>query len=345
MDTFCVLPWFSREIQRNSITPCCLLPGDHDIEAVKRDLLEGTKSSACDKCWKIESNGLKSRRQQENEFLDYKLNRDISLIREDCLAEHNKPVLYQIMTSNICNQACVTCNSAFSSKWAEIEKRQGLVPRPRWELNEQNLDIDYQSARRISLLGGEPLFDRRTFNILENLLSVGNQDCFISLVTNGSIELTQTQKNLLENFNDLNICVSIDGIQKRFEYMRWPTKWNDLLHNLDTYRKLAKTVSVSYTISSLNAIYYEETVSGFKQQDLSCNHNLVTYPDWLALKRAPIPLLAEIKKIPSIGPMLVDTEPTLLDLYKENLRSQDRAKKIRLNDYLQEVASLIGYTQ
>ncbi len=345
MDTFCVLPWFSQEIRRNSITACCLLPENHNIESVRKDLLQGIKSSACDKCWKIESVGLKSRRQQENEFLDYKLDRDISLIREDCLSGNSKPVLYQIMTSNTCNQACVTCDSTFSSKWAEIEKRQGLIPRSRWVLKEKDRSIDYQSARRISLLGGEPLFDRQTFEILDNLHRAGNQDCFISLITNGSIKLSQTQKNLLEKFNDLNICVSIDGIEKRFEYMRWPTRWNDLVHNLDTYRKLAKTVSVSYTISSLNAIYYEETARWFAQQGLSFNHNVVTHPDWLALERAPEPLLTEIKKIPEIGLMLSKTESTDLDLYRENLRSQDQAKKIRLENYLPEVANLIDYIQ
>jgi hypothetical protein len=72
MDTFCVLPWYSLELPANS--PCCLLSRFADIKQVKHDLLTGVKSPACGKCWDLESQGNKSRRQFENEFLDYKHN-------------------------------------------------------------------------------------------------------------------------------------------------------------------------------------------------------------------------------------------------------------------------------
>lgn len=344
MDTFCVLPWYSHEIQRGSVTSCCLLPADHDIEQIKKDLLAGVQNPSCDKCWRLENTGVKSRRQQENEFLDYKLDRDIDLIRQDAASGNQKSMLYQVVTSNICNQACVTCNSGYSTKWAEIEKRQGLQPKKRWTLRGQDLEIDFQSARRISLLGGEPLFDSYTFEILQNLLDAGNHDCFISLVTNGSIVLTEHQTDLLKNFTDLNICVSIDGIGKRFEYMRWPAQWSVLLENLDSYRSLCDSVSVSYTISSLNAIYYEETVSWFAEQDLNFNHNIVTHPSWLSLHRAPTVLANEIKRT-ALSTMIEDAEQEDLDSYRLNISSQDQAKRISLIDYMPEVAKIIGYTR
>lgn len=343
VDTFCVLPWYSHEIRRGSVTSCCLLPANHDIEQIKKDLLAGVLNPSCNKCWRLESAGVKSRRQQENEFLDYKLDRDISLIRQDAASGNQKSMLYQIVISNICNQACVTCNSEFSTKWAEIEKKQGSKPKKRWALREQDHKIDFQSARRINLLGGEPLFDSYTFEILQNLLDAGNHDCFISLVTNGSIEQTKAQTALLKNFTDLNICVSIDGIEKRFEYMRWPARWTTLLKNLDSYRSLCNSVSVSYTISSLNAIYYEETVSWFAEQNLNFNHNIVTHPSWLSLHRAPYLLANEIKHT-ALSTMIENVEQEDLDSYRLHISSQDQAKRINLVDYMPEVAKIIGYT-
>ena len=74
------------------------------------------------------------------------------------------------MLSNLCNQACVSCQSAFSTKWGEIELRQGIVPKPRHDQDIDAMGIDYAHARRLSLMGGEPLFDPKTFEILQKHL-------------------------------------------------------------------------------------------------------------------------------------------------------------------------------
>jgi MoaA/NifB/PqqE/SkfB family radical SAM enzyme len=281
-DTFCVLPWFGREFSNGKVTPCCLLPYNTDLSALRQDLLSGIKSPACNKCWDLESNGQKSRRQFENSFLDYKLDRDIDKIRDDCIDNSYQILAYQIQTSNLCNQACVTCSSKHSSKWAEIEKKMSISPQPVYYSDIKNLNINYQTAKRIELLGGEPMFDPRTFDLLGQLIDSNNTDCFISIVTNGSIWLNEKQVNILSKFTDLNICVSIDGVGPVFEYMRWPTKWDTLIQNINQYRTVAKSLSVSYTISSLNALYYNETIAWFQQEGLPYNHNIVTYPTWLS---------------------------------------------------------------
>ena len=129
---FCVLPWYSQELRRR-LTPCCLLPPNHDIKQIKQDLLNNVQSAACKKCWDIESKGQKSRRQFENEFLDYKLDKDLDKIQQECVESKHKILLYQITTSNLCNQACVSCNSRLSTKWAQIEKRMGIIPSPQYQ--------------------------------------------------------------------------------------------------------------------------------------------------------------------------------------------------------------------
>jgi hypothetical protein len=340
MDTFCVLPWYSLELPSNS--PCCLLPKNANITQVKQDLLAGIKSPACAKCWQIESRGKKSRRQFENKFLDYKLDRDLELIKQDCVALQISPLVYQITTSNLCNQACVSCNSGASTKWAEIEKRMGIVPTRLTELNLKNIDIDYSTARRISLLGGEPFFDPTTFTILENLVKHKNTDCFISIVTNGSIELSQSKLDLLSKFTDLNICISIDGVGPVFEYMRWPAKWVTLLENLDQFQKITKNISISYTISSLNVYYYQQTVNWFEQQKIRYNHNIVTCPDWLSLDSMPVELKHLLASNKFADPWLTITgkEISIKD-YQEKIYAQDRAKRINIKDYLTEISTAI----
>ena len=286
---FCVLPWYSQELGLEN-TPCCLLPHNHNINQIKQDLLSGVQTAACKKCWDIESTGNKSRRQFENEFLDYKLNRDLDKIQQDCVDSKHQILLYQITTSNLCNQACVSCDSGASTKWAQVEKRMNIISAPQYQFNLDSANINYDSAERISLLGGEPLFDPKTFEILQNLIDHNNTSCFISLITNGSIHLNAKQINLLTQFTNLNICISIDGVGPVFEYMRWPGKWSNLLENIEQYKSITKNINVSYTISSLNAMYYNQTVNWFQQNNLVYNHNVVSSPIWLSLSQMPIKL-------------------------------------------------------
>ena len=288
MDTFCVLPWYSREISGKNTVACCLLPDNHNIELIKIDLLNGVRNTSCSKCWNIEDIGKTSRRQQENIFLDYKLDRDLFRIKADCETNNHNINMYQIMTSNLCNQACVSCSSKFSSKWADIDRKMGNIPIKSFTVNVDSLDINFHTAKRITLLGGEPLFDPTSFAILKKLVDADNTSCFVSLVTNGSITLSKPQLDLLSKFSDLNICISIDGIESRFEYMRWPAKWTVLLKNLETYRNIAKTISVSYSISALNAMYYDETINWFNHNNLNYNHNMIAGPYWLAVSNMPV---------------------------------------------------------
>jgi hypothetical protein len=344
MNTFCVLPWFSREINNKQTVACCLLPKNHDIELIKTDLLDGIRNPACSACWDLEDKGKASRRQIENTFLDYKLDRDISLIQNDCKTNNYNINLYQITTSNLCNQACVSCSSNFSTKWSEIDRNLGNIPIKNFTSNVDSFDIDFYTAKRITLLGGEPLFDSTSFSILKKLIDSDNTNCFVSFVTNGSINLSAQQLDLLSKFSDLNICVSIDGIGPVFEYMRWPGKWKTLTKNLDQYRTVAKEVSVSYTISSLNALYYDQTVDWFKENNLDYNHNIVSNPNWLSLKNMPVKLKHQlankqnfVTNFSDISGLEISTETI-----SQHIKLQDRAKKIDIKDYMPEFWHLLN---
>ena len=337
MDTFCVLPWYSLELPSNS--PCCLLPKNTDINQVKNDLLAGIKSPACARCWGLEEQNRTSRRQMENKFLDYKLDRDLELLYQDCETNAIDPILYQITSSNLCNQACVSCNSSASSKWAEIERKMDIKPWPLTEINLSTVNINYNTARRISLLGGEPFFDPRTFDLLEQLIKHNNTDCFITLVTNGSITLKQSQIDLLSKFTDLNICISIDGTGTVFEYMRWPAKWDLVCENIKKFQEITSNLSVSYTISSLNIFYHQQTINWFEEQGLRYNHNIVNDPAWLSLDAMPkeIKQLLTNNTFASPWRELTGKEIELKD-YFDKIQQQDRAKKIDIRNYLPELA-------
>lgn len=340
---FCVLPWYSREIVDWRETSCCLLPLDHDLEKLQRDLLNGTPSEYCQKCWVLEKSGKDSRRIQENRFLDFKLDRDIGLLELDCAQGKNQEIMYQIYLSNLCNQACTTCGPQLSTKWIELYRQSDLPLRvERKTLELDKLNLKYADAKRFYIVGGEPLFDPALIDLLQNLLDHNNTDCFISFVTNGSVKLSPKLKNLLENFTDLNMCISIDGVGKRFEYLRWPGRWDNLLENLSDYQQVTKNnISISYTLSSVNALYYKETIQWFEDQNLRYNHNIVYTPNWASLERLPVEIKNELIGLEFFSGRteITGKEMPLLELYNE-LKKQDAMKKIDVKNYMPELARL-----
>jgi sulfatase maturation enzyme AslB (radical SAM superfamily) len=340
--TFCVLPWYSLELSKNQFTPCCLLPTEFDLPALRENLLSGHQSHECQKCWKLEEQGMRSRRQQENVFLDYKLDRDIISIEQDVRQGRYEPLMYQIMLGNLCNQACVTCNGNLSTRWVELEKRLGILRDQSYQINVGDLDINWAKACRISLLGGEPLFDPNTLKILSTLLEHGNHECFISFVTNGSVTLDDRWIKVMKKFKDINICISIDGIESRFEYLRWPGKWQKLLSNLDQYRTITDNLSVSYTISSVNAIYYNETVDWFESQGLKYNQNMVYFPAWANLSQAPESIKKSLRGHDFLnGYSEITGQEIGIETFTGELLKQDQLKNISYRESLPELARLI----
>lgn len=335
---FCVLPWYSKEIAGNSTSICCLLDKNHDLSQLQKDLLAGIPSRYCQKCWDIESQNQDSRRIQENRLLDYKLDRDISLIEQDCRENKHQTLMYQIFLSNLCNQACVTCSSDASTKWGELEHKSTKKSITIKKTDLITANIDFHNAKRIYILGGEPLFDPAVLDLLQELINHDNTDCFISFVTNGSVRLSAQLHDLLTSFTDLNICFSIDGIKSRFEYLRWPGKWDVLLQNIKDYKHITKNnLSVSYTVSGVNAIYYEETIDWFNSNQLRYNHNIVTFPKWSSLAHMPIELKQRLDH-PFFAPWrsVIGNEISM-DEFKNQLLRQDQMKRICMESYMQEL--------
>jgi MoaA/NifB/PqqE/SkfB family radical SAM enzyme len=343
MNTFCVLPWYSVELP--SASPCCLLPKNTNIQQLKKDLLAGVKSNACSKCWTIESTGNLSRRQLENQFLDYKLDRDLDKIQQDCQDNKNTALLYQITTSNLCNQACVSCGSGASTKWAELDRKNNLTMGNRNSLEIESLNIDYAKIQRLSLLGGEPLFDPKTYEILQNLINHNNTNCFVTMITNGSINFNSSQTELLKKFTDLNICISIDGTESVFEYMRWPGNWKKLVENLNHYLKITSNISISYTISALNALYHDQTTEWFNKNNLRYNHNIVDTPDWLSVKNMPVEFKELLKNHDFFKKYCaINGQENSLSTLGNQILKQDQLKKISIQDYMPAVAKIIFNT-
>lgn len=331
---FCVLPFFGAEYAvNNSFTSCCLLPKNHNIKTIQNSMLNNHRPEECSKCWKLEDQGLVSDRQIKNSSFDFYTNQSIETIEEKCRNHIYSPQILKIYTSNLCNSTCVTCGPSNSTKWQALEK----IPITKKILDDKSLDaIDWSNIKMLTFVGGEPLLEKKNLDILQHLSEV-NDSCFISLVTNGSVSLTDSQKQSFSKFKNLNICLSIDGVERQFEYLRYPLKWTDLLENINEYKKIGCLLSVSFTISNLNILYYNTITDWFKSQNLPYNHIVVSYPTEFNIENLP----PEIKKPLPLIKDKINFDINLFSRFVKNIESQDNIKNISIKDYLPEYAEMI----
>lgn len=354
MDTFCVLPWFGREIGWNQKeTHCCLLPEQYDIEKIKANMLDGQRPKECQKCWNLEQQNLQSDRQLKNSALDWYWDRDLQFIKQDAEQGLDSILMLKLITSYTCNATCVSCNEGNSSSWSQLNHRMNPSMPIR---NSRFIDIDtikqkvnFKELKMLSLIGGEPLYEKRNFALLEHLLEQGNNTVFLSMVTNGSVVLSDHQKQVLGKFKNLNFCVSIDGTGPVFEYLRFPLKWQDLVDNLKFFREITDNVSSNYTLSNLNVLYHGQTVDWFKQNNIDFSNNPIYHPAWLQPRALPQHIKQYLKTVMCesdyltyIGTQHTSVDQQNWDICLKQIARQDTAKGIKWQDYLPDLHNMLA---
>jgi len=345
--SFCVLPFYSMELPSGK--SCCLLPDDADVELIKHQMLNNKRPVECNKCWRLEDAGIKSDRMLKNETLDHYFDQNLISIFEDCVDQKNYIQHYKIDTSNVCNATCITCGSGSSSAWGQLQKKHHLPALKNWKISPTQLhnQINYYTTKSIIFRGGEPFLNSTNFDVLEQLLWHNNTDCFISFVTNGSITLSDYQKDVISHFKNKNFCFSIDGIGPVFEYMRYPLKWSALEKNIQYCRENNIVISASYTISNINILYHDQTVEWFKQNQIEFINN----PVYVPVHFQPSALPRELKK--NIATSMLDTQLANALLqhndqdeqnyqqFRTMITHQNQLKGIQMKDYLPELANLL----
>lgn len=354
MNTFCVLPWYSLEMAWHDYQgPCCLLPESYDLNSIKENMLAGKKPPECQKCWTLEEQGLKSDRQIKNATLDFYWDRDLKFIYEDAKNGLNEIRILKLLTSYTCNSTCISCNSEVSSRWGELERSiNPNLPQRSYkfiDIDDVKQRVDFKNLKMLSLLGGEPLYEKKNFKLLEYLLDLGNDQVFLSLVTNGSIQLTTHQKQILSKFKNINFSVSIDGTGPVFEYLRFPLKFSDLVQNLKFFNEISSNISANYMLSNLNILYHNQTVEWFNQNNMVYSVNPIYFPEWLQPKALPQKIKQILKQQLTsadyntfIGPIHTDQDQQNFNSMLKEIKIQDTAKKIQMRDYLPELHQLIN---
>ena len=307
MSSFCYHPWAAVDISpQGDFKPCCkYVPKNKmgttfdeynksiELYNLRSDFLEGKRPEGCARCWRDEDAGLPSKRE-----LDWKYT-----YKEQVPDPKLGLRVLSLAFGNTCNLACRVCSSYSSSRWIKEGKRiEQYVPiktfghatfyeDPAWF---NDLLKRCNNLIHIDIPGGEPFLKeiKQHQQFLEWLL--GNAKTLPSLhyTTNGTTQLSPAMEQLLAEFPKVNIQLSIDGVGEKFEYQRWPAKWDMVYENIQYFKKLSHAanfeLSISHTVSIFNVLDVENFIQWCEDEQLPAPYiGLVSSPAHYSISSLP----------------------------------------------------------
>ena len=213
----------------------------------------------CGKCSRVEESGNRSQRQYyvnrfNNEFKDKKEELE-RIIAEDAEPTFLHSFEFKPLVSNKCNLACNMCGSEWSTRYfaesiklGEVEKQKTIlspdISPKAWEEMPEILS----KLEEIKLAGGEPLMSEDTYRMLEMIPNPENKR--LKIITNGTINPERFIEHA-KKFKSVDVNISVEGIPSITEYIRYPSKWNEVEENYHKFNEIARTRFVS-TVNALN---------------------------------------------------------------------------------------------
>ena len=204
------------------------------------------------------------------------------------------PSRWHIKFGNICNLACWTCDEHSSSVIAQHKKTIKILDenfidptqqfKTLWTTLEHDVlkSYDYHDIITLSLLGGEPLYNKIVSNFLSRLKDLGLASrTRLEFHTNGTkINETLFSKN---TWNYVCVFLSLDAIGKKAEWLRYGGRWQDIESNITFFKSVADYLEVHCTLSILNINDLPSLDKFCKILDLPLKILLLSEPNFMSI--------------------------------------------------------------
>ena len=268
-----------------------LLPDQHPLEeiwnsdqmrAIRQDMVEGRKIAGCEECYQNEALGGTSMRIRDNQswqagWLNEEFT-EIAALKSAAVSSDFRvapPISIEVDTGSLCNLKCRMCHGGVSSRiasdpvhgtWSRDSFSGGpyhderLTPRlpdvirfsKRSFINDVPSYVDH--VKRIYFIGGEPTLVEEIGDVLQQLIDSGkSKQIELALVSNGSE--TGSWLSLTKHFKKLDLSISMDGFGEVYDYIRYPSLWNNLVKNISVFQSMPHAnVGASVTLQANNML-------------------------------------------------------------------------------------------
>jgi hypothetical protein len=247
-NTYCALPFVHFAVKPDGVAkPCCrfvhwdkpqsaefwaannhnkigtdgVLNGEQ-FESVREAMLKGERVHGCWKCY------------QEEQRVGYSMR----TMANDRWGNTEGAVTFkylEVSFGNYCNLSCRTCNSNLSTTWYDDDLALSRVYKEN-RASRKILDVgfqwkpeDFANIEEIKFVGGEPMLNPNFGKFLETVLAGGNaHNTKLTIFTNTSWFPKQKIIDLLTQFGEVLLCLSIDSVGKYNDYIRNGSDWQTL---------------------------------------------------------------------------------------------------------------------
>jgi len=261
---------------------------------LRKQFLNNERPDVCYKCWSNEDAGLRSLRQSQiseaqTGFFDIE---KVDFSADPSFATNMQSVDLKLGTT--CNLQCRICDASSSSKYyketktilTELEDTgftigkngersdrevnyynlKEITKTRHWPTTNENfydnLKIIFPNLKRMELYGGEPFLIKKHFNVLKYAIEKGySKNIFIKYNTNGTQYPKELVEDIFPHFNRVFIAFSIDDVAERFEYQRYPAKWEQVKDNIQRFTELTNVnlgTEICVTINIFNILSLDE---------------------------------------------------------------------------------------
>ncbi|MDP7195350.1 MAG: twitch domain-containing radical SAM protein, partial [SAR202 cluster bacterium] len=190
--------------------------------------------------------------------------------------------------SNICNLRCIMCNPGQSSLIAKDQKT--FVTPVNAKSIEKIISMvkeNQDKMKEIYLSGGEPFYIPHNVKLLEEL---SNKNVPIRINTNMHWKINNRLLALLKTFKNVQLTISADALNKRFNYIRNGADWEVFKYNLDYIQDETHfDIRINTIFSIINADSICNTIDFFynKKNIKDISINLLYEPKALDARNYP----------------------------------------------------------
>ena len=319
-DSFCMLPWMHlHAFPDGRAYPCCfafdklhvgnvneqsmeeVFNGDK-MKQMRLNMLSNKKSRECVKCYDQEQSGFFSLRLSSNKHFGHNIS----------MTENTKPdgtadfiiKYWDIRFSNLCNMACRSCGTWFSSNWYEDHKKLTGAPPNHAKImkaGRSSNDIwdqllkQFDHVEQFYFAGGEPIIMEEHLRILKELDK--RKMYHVRLIYNTNFSKSKFKGTdifeLWNKFDSVSIGASLDAEGPRAELMRKGTVWEETVANRKRMLEVCPQVDfyISATVGLSNCLHVTDFHKNWVEQGLikpqDFNFNLLQYPLWQRMDLLP----------------------------------------------------------
>jgi sulfatase maturation enzyme AslB (radical SAM superfamily) len=315
MSNMCYHPWVGLDINpQGGFKPCCKYQNhlsdnlddylaSPELDQLRNDFLNNKRPTGCNSCWSDEDAGLPSKRTIDNKYIFAERAPNLNSLK-----------VLSLPFGNTCNLACRTCGSFASSRWGQEERKLKKYFPDITILGHKKFYKDSNYIEKIKNIsteliditfpGGEPFITGvpQQLEFLDFLLETNPENITINYITNTTTFPPEEFWDKWGRFKQINIQLSIDGIEEMFEYTRWPASWNECYTNIKRYQQMQEIhsnlrLSISHTVSVFNIFNIQDFFIWCLKEKLPEPYiGMVHYPEYYSIKILPPQIKEKIKE-------------------------------------------------